>query len=389
MNQTEIHKLIQLLRFQVTINTFKKYLIGGLHKPGEAQEDYVFSKLQIDDKKIKGRTILSEETWKNWFNNTYDSMKLSKAVNLDLLGKEKIILKIEGDSQPSKLPDRYFEELYSGGLVSHLLVTTRSKAEHKRDLLVERANNYTPISFLHLHLDAIEVNAITKYFHDVSWNEIMEIASRRILELLLDDWGPRYGRIYSSFSSPLKLKWDEADESERKQLREFYSRFQPDIFEEKMQPGAEPDWGLIGVGDDIAPQHIYKALFAMAADTDFLVEDRLKEWTLSLATAALAMHALAWSDRYTTFGFQVTEEMVYWGAFNVLFFNSEKDDIDCKHLRSAMKRCRAEWDESAFDVFTAARKIYHDELADCGTSFQDIMCILKAAKNAHPQTYRR
>ena len=383
MEQTNIHKMTQSLRLRVTINAFKKFLLGSKHLPGIAQVGDVFEELQIDGKKL-----LSEETWKNWFKNKYDSMKPVKAKILDLLAKEKITIKTEGDSLTSRLPEDYFKELRCGGLVSQLLTPTKSKAEHKRDLLIERANNYTPISLLHLHLDAVEVNAITKNFHDVSWNEILEIASRRILEILFECWSPRYGQFYSNFSSSLKLKWDEADETERKKIREFYSRFQPDLFEEKMQPGAEPDWGLIGVSDDVAPQHIYKALFAMAADTEFLVEDRLEAWASSLAIAALAMHALAWSDRYTILGCEITEEMVFWGAFNLLLFNSETDDVDSKHLRSAMKRCQAEWDERAFDVFKAARKTYYDELADCGTSFQDIMYIIKTAKNVHPQTYR-
>jgi len=383
MDPIKIHKLTQSLRLRVTINAFKKYLLGNKHLPGIAQVGDVFEELKID-----GTKLISEETWKNWFKNKYDSTKITKAENLDLLAKECITIKTEDDCEAGRLPDHYFKELCFGGLISELLDTTKSKAEHKRDLLIERANNYTPISLLHLHLDAVEVNTITKNFHDVSWNEVLEIASRRILEILFDCWGPRYGQFYSNFSSSLKLKWDEADENERKQIREFYSRFQPDIFEEKMQPGAEPDWGLIGISDDVAPQHIYKALFAMAADAEFLVEDRLEAWASSLAIAALAMHALAWSDRYTVLGFQVTEEMIFWGALSLLFFNSETDDVDSKHLRSAMKRCQAEWDERAFDVFTAARKTYYDELADCGTSFQDIMWIVKTAKNVHPQIYR-
>ncbi len=383
MAQTKIHKMISSLRLRFTINVFKKYLLGSKNLPGIAQVEDVFEELQIDDKEL-----LSDETWKNWFKHKYVSTKRGKIENLDLLAKDKITVKTEHGSETGRLPDHYFKELCFGGLVSELIKPTRTKATSKLDKLIERANNYTPISLLHLHLDAIEVITLNDDFYDVPWEKVMEIASRRILEILFDCWGPRNGQFYSSFSSSLKLRWDEADENERKQIREFYSQFQPDIFEEKMQPGAEPDWGLIGVSDDVAPQHIYKALFAMAADTEFLVEDRLEAWALSLATAALAMHALAWSDRYTIFGLQITEEMVFWGALSLLFFNSETDDVDSKHLRSAMKRCQAEWDERSFDVFTAARKIYYDELADCGTSFQDIMCIVKTAKNVHPQIYR-
>lgn len=380
MECNQLKKMMQLLRLRVTVNFFKKCVLKDMNIVGKPQAPNVFDKLGINEE------ILTRRGWEKWFDGTNKKISKISGKLLDKLADEEIVISNEDGSEAGKLPEHFFKELGRGGLVAKLLAPENSKNVKK--LLSDRAQEYKPISFLHLHLDAIEINTVIKDFHGVPWDEILEIASRRVLELLYKDWGPRYGQSYSNLSSSLKLKWGEADENERKKIREFYSRFRPDLFEEKMQPGAEPDWGLIGVSDDIAPQHIYKALFAMASDTDFLIKDRLKEWTFSLATAALAMHALAWSDRYTVLGVSVTEEMVFWGAFETLLFRSDVIDEDCKHIRSAMLRCQAEWNEKTFDVFTDARKIYRKELVNLGITYQDVIDIVKMGEGEHPLVYR-
>jgi len=381
MEDNQLQKMIRLLRLRVTVNFFKMCVLKDMHLAGKPQAPNMFDTLNIGDEKI-----LTKRGWEKWFDGSVKKLQGESGKLLDELAKEKIVLKSEDDAGLGKLPEGFFQEMSNGGLVSKLLKSTNSTNVKK--LLIDKAQEYSPASFLHLHIDAIEVNAITKDFHDVPWNEVLEIASRRILEILFKDWGPRYGQIYSSFSSSLKLQWDSADEEERDKISEFYSKFGSFLFEGKMQDGAEPDWQRIGVDNDVAPQHVYKTLFAMAADTDFLVADRLEAWTISLATAALAMHALAWSDRYTTMGVYVTEEMVFWSALDHIMFDCDTDEVDFYRLRSAMARCQAEWDEGSLDVFMSARSIYHDGLLKYGISIQDVLNLIKTAKSEHPLVYR-
>lgn len=369
------------LRLRVALNCFKKLLIDEEHIAGQAQPTAVFAKLPTSDEK----TTLAERTWENWFSDSAVTMRPGKAKVLDKLAAERIIVTGQDGGQDERLPDNFFGELIHGGLVQQMLSPT--KAKQVRQMLMARAQEYIPISPLHLHLDAIEVNTITAGFHDVPWYDVTKIAANRIYELLYTLWGPRSGSIYSSLSSPLKLRWETANDNERKKIREWYARLKPDLFEEEFHPGAYPNWDQIGVGSDVAFQHIYKALFAMAADSGFLVADRLDLWTFDLATSALAMHALAWTDRYSTFGFSITDEMLFWSAFDHVLFDQEAGEVDDWYLLPAMKCCAAEWDEKALSVFTAARNIYQDELSKYDISTNDVMKIVEMASTAHPLIY--
>jgi len=263
-----------------------------------------------------------------------------------------------------------------------------TKSKHVLNTLVERANSYEPVSPIHLHLDAIEASAWMNDFNEVPWFRVTSIAAGRIMELLAERWSPRYGKLYHSFSSKLRLQWDAASPEEKENILESCSRWGPDSFDRLMQPGAKPDWQKTGCNPDIAPMHIYKLLFGMAADTNFLVEDRFNAWFLDMGTAALAMHAWAWTDRYCTMGGLITDEMLYWGAFDEIFFSEDPLESEGWGIKDAMTYCQADWQEDSFGAFCKAREIYRELVNDGGLSAKEIMSVAMSARRRYPLIYR-
>ncbi|MEW8204196.1 MAG: hypothetical protein AB2653_01375 [Candidatus Thiodiazotropha endolucinida] len=361
----------------MAVNFFKSLLLDQLHVPGQSQCTAVFEKIYQVIEKPK----LTERTWQGWFSKDPGTMQKVKAKELDDLLRRVRINK-EGSYYKPRQTSPFFERMVHGGLVVNMIAPTRST--DARQVLANRAYEYIPSSVLHLHLDAIELNTLVDDFHGVPWQEVMKIASLRIFDVLFNRWNPRHGQIYSTFSSPLKLRWDTADADERENIQKSYMRLKPNLFERDLKAGATPDWIRIDYENSVAPQHIYKILFSMAADPDFLIVDRLETWALDLATAGLVMRALAWTDRYSTFGIRVTHEMLFWGAFDCIFFGKK---LDHEIIVSAMRLCNAEWDERSIGIFETAREIYHRILAEIGLSAQQVKQIVAVSEEAHPLVY--
>lgn len=385
MNGTvEAQSSTAMLRLKVATNYFKRMLLGDLHIAGKAQTSTVFKALA---KKLE-ENVLSDRTWSSWFSNTLKIPKREKIKVLDTLAALSLrVNKINGlVKSEDALPAGTFSEMVHGGLVNHMMAPTKSK--NPLYTLAERAENYHPLSALHLHLDAIEIGALSDGFADVPWTTVKAIGAQRILTILAGRWGPRYGSVYSELSSDLRLEWEAADTEKRSQLRDAYARFKPDRFNEVLNGKASPDWNRIGVNDDVSAEHIYKVLFALAADTDFLVADRLDAWFIDLATSALAMHALGWADRYNIFGFHITEEMIFWGAFDEVLFGSELPESNNRELFAAMTRCNAEWTEASFEMFLRAREMYQATLIEFGVSAHEVISVAMHATKIHPLIYR-
>lgn len=258
-----------------------------------------------------------------------------------------------------------------------------SKSKHPLISLRDRAESYKPISALHLHLDAIEVSALAEGYGDIPWETVKQIGAERILNILTDRWSPRHGSIYSELSSELRLKWDAASPEEQSEIRKNIARFRPDRFESIIKARAIPDWNITGIDADISSQHIYKALFSLAADSKFLVADRLEAWSLDLATAALAMHALAWTDRFTTFDQPISDELLFWCAFDDLMFRNESIDLDNRDFVGAMTKCNSDWSPESFGLFLSARETYHGELKEVGISASEVIDIAMQATQIH------
>ncbi len=362
-------------------NLFKRLLLKGLHIAGNPQVSAVFEALADAGCEQK----ISERTWQSWFSKSAVVPKLDKAKVLDAFSSNAIRVPGPRGTPANPLPDRTFSTLIHGGFVQTL--TAPSRAKKLLPILLARTLEYEPLSPLHLHLDAMEISALTDGVGGIPWTVVKALGAERILDILAARWSPRHGTVYSEFSSDMALKWKTASEKERIEIRTSFARFKPDLFQYFMDKDPIPDWGKVGIEADIAGTHIYKALFAIGVDSRFLVADRLSVWSLDLATAAMAMHALAWTDRYDTFGAKVTEEMTYWGAFDALLFQDDEPSFDQFGLLPAMAFSPAEWSDDSESTLLLGRNSYRETLAELGTSASEVLANAMQGARAHPLVY--
>lgn len=362
-------------------NLFKQLLLKGLHIAKNPQVSAVFDALAVAGCEQQ----LSDKTWRSWFSQSAIVPKLDKAKVLDAFAVKAIRVPGPLGGPLVPLPGGTFSALIHGGIVQAL--TAPSKAKKLLPILLARVLEYEPLSPVHLHLDAIEIGALAEGVGDIPWMVVKALGAERILDILAARWRPRHGTVYSELSSDMALEWQDASEEERCSIRTSCARFKPDRFQYFMNTAPIPDWGKVGIEPDIAGTHIYKALFAIGADSSFLVADRLSTWSLDLATAALAMHALAWTNRYETFGTRVSEEMIYWGAFDSLLFKDKEPSFDQFDLLPAMEISSAEWNTDSDRTLLLGRQAYHETLAELGASPSEVLGIAMRGARAHPLIY--
>jgi len=277
---------IATLRMKVAVNHFKHLLLDDLHVSAVHQETEVFKKLAPRCKDVE----ISDKTWKSWFADPPIIPRIETIRRLDELASCAIRVISKKDGENKSLPSAFYGQLVHGGLVKRMMQASKSK--HPLIALKDRAESYRPISALHLHIDAIEICALSNGYGDIPWETVKQVGSERVLNLIAERWGPRKGSVYSELTSDLQLEWDAASPNERIEIRKVFARFKPDPFERNLNAQATPNWNIAGIEADVSPLHIYKVLFSLAADSKFLVADRLAAWSLDLATSALAMHAL-------------------------------------------------------------------------------------------------
>lgn len=377
----EKHSLLlecQKIRFKAARNHFKHMVMQGGHVKNRPQTVSFLKELAGMD------SLISDSAWKSWFGSKHSLPQPGKVSSLD-----QYITQLKKGEKAKQLEsicpefrDGYFSELIYGGLMSELLAPTESS--EPIHTLMRRSQEYQPMSPLHLHFDAIDVAGWSQDFCGIPWSVVAAIASDRILQLLDDRWSPRSGEVYGGFSSDFSLKWAKADESRREEIRRSQANISPVLFELQMRRGASPDWQRLGVSSDIPYEHVYKLLFALAADPAFLVEDRLQAWFLDLVTSALAMHALAWTDRYNTMALGMPPELQYWVAFHEIFFNPDIAEIDYRSIAYVMECWPADWSEGSAMVLVNARKSYSDLLGDLGLEPSDICAGLLKTRDQRP-----
>lgn len=350
----------QKTRFVAARNHFKHMVLQGLHIANSPQTMSLLRELADMD------SLIGDRTWQSWFSSRPPFPQPSKIKCLDqyitqikMCGQAK-----RADSICPEFRDGYFCELVHGGLMAQMLATTEASSPVR--MLMRRAQEYQPVSPLHLHFDAMDVAGWHQDYGDVPWPVVAAIAADRVLQLLDDRWSPRSGSVYSGFCSDLSLKWAVADEQQRGEIRRSLAKMRPDPFELWMACGASPDWRRLGVSSDVSYEHVYKVLFALAADPDFLVEDRLSAWSLDLATSALAMHALAWTDRYSTMALGMPPELQYWVAFHEILFNPDHQEVDHGSIASVMESWPADWTKESGAALANARHAYSTLLKDLG-----------------------
>lgn len=366
-------------RFRVACNHFKHLVLGDSHVPNCPQTQALLEKMSFHG------FIFSDSTWKSWF---AENAPLPQPTKIEFLDECLIAVK---NAQSATAVSRYshhlgkgyLRDLIHGGLMAHLLAPT--SALEPADLLTRRAQEYQPRSPLHLHWDAIDVAGWCEDIYGLSWSVVATIAADRVLQLLWERWSPRAGSLYPSLKSDLSLRWENSNEVERKEIKKGYDELHAGIFNRLMSEIAQPDWQRTGVSPDIPCEHIYKLLFALAAHPEFLVQDRLQAWALDLATSALAMHAVAWTDRYKTMALGSPPEQQYWWAFQSILFDPEPfEEMDDAGIALVIGSWKADWSEASLQVLSNARDTYWAELDDLGLEPPDICAGLMRTRERHP-----
>lgn len=373
------------LRHVMAVNLFKSLLLGQDHKPGDAQGDLVWSHFHAALQGAHGvrprkEDALDERTWARWFEPNSRSTLPHKYEVLDRV-LARASRQADGVADTNLLPLTLISSLASHGLVRELLRPTKSAAPIHT--LAARAAEYRPVSMLHLHVDAIETAALGAGNGDVPWEDIKAIAARRILDLLHERWNRRSGYIYKELSSNYSVSLMDYDAM----LYEPKGNGKLDALVAKRRESspASPTWEITNVQSSEASIHVHRLLLALAADAKFLVADRFDAWFLDLATAGVAMFALAWCERQKIFGGVVSDEGVYWRAFDHIFYqddphapdssppplaspagptdSEEGEDGEWMHanapILAGLELTGASWERCSVEVLLRARAQYH------------------------------
>ena len=125
----------------------------------------------------------------------------------------------------------------------------------------------------------------------------------------------------------------------------------------------------------------------MAGDFDFLKAERKHAWAFDLATAALLMHALAWTDRYQTFGFRVESEQICWWTLSTMFFALHDDDWEARNVKATMNHLRIPWSDQLHQVLRDGRVSYLDEINDLGLDVASLVAVARYATDVHQLVY--
>lgn len=367
----------QKIRFRAARNQFKLLVLRGRHEPNEPQTVSLLRELADLGADIADRT------WQDWFGSQSRKPQISMIRRLDEYATQ--LTKRCPAAQGEGIRAGYFHDLVYGGLMQRMLAST--EAANPVYTYMQRAQEYMPTSLLHLHFDAMDAAAWHMNYGDVPWTVIAAIAADRIQQLLSERWSPRSGSVYATFRSDLNIKWAAADEAQRQAIKESLAQIMPDLFEVHMRSGAWPDWARLGVSADSPHEYIHKLLVAIAATPEFLVEDRLEAWSLDLATSALAMHALAWPNRYETMALGAPPELLYWAALYEIFFESEPGEIDCWSLGGVLADWPADWSEHTAATFQNARQTYSALLWGLGLKPGDVCAGLLNTREQWPLVY--
>ena len=112
--------------------------------------------------------------------------------------------------------------------------------------------------------------------------------------------------------------------------------------------------------------------------------EEIDAWALDLATSALARQALAWSDRYRTFGALATLEMVCWGAFDTMFFTMAKREQVAASVERAQGMIGPKLNRATEKMVWRARRSYRRQMAQLGLSAEVIAAVMHRCDATHP-----
>lgn len=370
------------LRLKLAVNLFKRYLLRSEHVAGHPQVEPMLETV-LGSRLFE---LIEIRTWVSWFDRSPSIPKRRTIRELDRVAQEGVRFVYAKEDTEHQLPSGFFEELVYGGLVSQMARVGRSK--RLKSAVNEMVSEYVPLSAWHLHLDAVEVAGLAEGLGNLDWVYVRQLAAKRLMALLSLLWGPRDGLIYEFFASDLRLDWLVASGDEREQLRMSFDVFPKSSFVDSMRASPVPSWSIIGVEDDLAEVHIHKALLAIAADIGFLKAERLHAWAFDLASAGLAMHALAWTDRYTTFGLPVQSERLCWMTLSAMFFDLG-GEWDEHHVKATMDHLRLGWSPEVEQSLLEGRASYLREIQELGLDVESLIAVARQSTDVHQLIYRK
>jgi len=311
------------LRLRVTLNHFKRMLLGAEHQPGLAQGRIVFDKLRtlsprfaskdyVDspDAPLEARVgmTVTQRTWESWFDVKQPRPKSSPIASLDRVAEQCFSWTRPRDGIAYRLPLNFYADLFKGGLLSTMLsdvepLMRRTQpvavcAKKLREHLMLSAAGYSPKSAWHLHLDALEVLNFSAAVGPLDRDEVIRIAGERIYDILYDLWGNTehpaiLNTVYAHFHSEDQERWDSKPEAEKQEdLKDPLLWMDDPALVLSGRLSRMPSFSLLGDAADITPGRIYRLLFAIGTDSEFLQGDALTAWALDLATAGVAGVAL-------------------------------------------------------------------------------------------------
>lgn len=370
------------LRLLTTANLFKACLLTEGNIPGSNQTEIVLdtiSRLPTVNPS-GGEELFTKRTWQSWMSGRLGFPKRSKVQSLDsicsLLDHNDLLIR----NNP-----QFFEATVFEGLVSTLISPTR--LSETKELVLVRAMNYSPISPIHLLLDAVDVAERTKGFENMKPDEFRLIAARRLSELLHEKWNPRNGYFYQNTKSDLRIQWEQSSAQEKDKIEREWRKINPNLFSRLMDQGASPNWNITGIQTDIAPQHVHRLLFCMSADRNFLKGERLSAWALDLASATLILFALAWSNRYETFGLGGSPESIFLESLvDLLFTDSDLDTVEYL-AKLALLEGNVLDDRFCIETLMEARESLKTQLKVLGINPQYLGDVINATWNNEPLIY--
>lgn len=364
--------MIEVRRF-VASNLLKSHLLGEQHVPGKSQTRTVFDKLYSLG---VSERLISTRSWERWLLRE-SALVEPNPKKIGVMDEVHALMKM-----PLWLHSRGFEQLVCGGLVRTLLA--RTKARNVWPVIIERAAGYTPVSHLHLHLDALEILSIRGECLGVSAADVRRLAARRIFELLYDSWNPRGGKVFREFRSDWRRRWDAADPEQRVEMERQCESIKPNPIHRLVDEQTSPDWRRAAVPLDLAEGHVYKLLFSIPAEPRFLVGERLDRWAVDSVTALLALFSHSWADRYEKWIFNMSPERAYFTALEAIFLGEEPIGEIGRELLCAMQWSEAQWSATSWEKFQEGRSAYAAFLTEIGLSVTEVVERLAGLRDAEP-----
>lgn len=381
-SNVEVRALSKRLRLTLAVNLFKRHVLGETHIAGDPQVE------EMECSNVGGHLLelIDRRTWVSWFDALTPIPKRKTMRALDVVAKQISCVPLVASDSSGRLPAEFFEDLVHGGILT--IIESARSSKRPRATLVEALTQYQPLSAWHLHMDAIEVASIADGVGDLPWTDVKRIAAERLMGELNLLWGPRSGAIYKMFPSDLQRQWNSLPDDGFILEERRVGSASAALLLQMMRESPVPDWSQIGVDIDTHAMQVHKVLLAIAADSQFLVAERQYAWAFDLATSALAMFALAWSDRYATFGFHATSEQAYWGVFLATFFKqqSSSDDI-ADHISDALVGFDLSMLGTIMQTISGARASYINEISELGLSIHDLVRVARHATDVHPVAF--